>query len=287
MLDTSTLSELYHKGQDNIWDGKDYLKECLKKHGDIKLNATPEKLAAIQNIFGIILWGELAAWKISSALALYLDDNEARMAATSQAHDEARHFYVMHDYLSLIGEVPEDANEHAMDFLETVSNANSVAKMLLGMQMMVEPMALTLFKIVRENNIEPVLSELLLMYEKDEARHVALGTIYLPKLLSEMSVMQKADLLIWQFLGYMKQFEMLRSLKKDFVTLGIDPRKAFEAGRKKQVKAMETLSEGLGREYPFMNEMLKFIDMRAEIDFPKEPAKLMERVKNALEKAVK
>ena len=287
MIDISTLSELYHKGQKNIWDGKDYLQECLDKHGEIKLNTSPAELAAIQNIFGIILWGELAAWKISSALAVHLDDNEARMAATSQAHDEARHFYVMHDYLSLIGEVPEDANEDAMEFLETISNANNLPKMLLGMQMMVEPMALTLFKIVREKNIEPVLSDLLVMYEKDEARHVALGTIYLPKLLEEMSVIQKADLLIWQFLGYMKQFEMLRSLKGDFITLGIDPRKAYEAGRKKQVKAMETLSEGLGRDYPFMDEMLRFIDARAEIDFPKQPAKLLERVKNAFEAAVK
>tara|TARA_Y100000310_G_scaffold326179_1_gene390728 strand:- start:609 stop:1481 length:873 start_codon:yes stop_codon:yes gene_type:complete len=287
MLDVSTLSELYHKGQENIWDGKDYLKECLEKHGEIKLDSSPEKLESIRNIFSIILWGELAAWKISSALATHLEDNEARMAATSQAHDEARHFYVMHDYLSLLGEVPEDANEPAMQFLETVSNANSVAKMLLGMQMMVEPMALTLFKIVRQNNIEPVLSDLLIMYEKDEARHVALGTIYLPSLLKDMSVMQKADLLVWQFLGYMKQFEMLRSLKEDFITLGIDPRKVFEAGRKKQVIAMETLSKGLGKQYPFMDEMIKFIDMRAEIDFPEEPARLVDRIKKACKTAIR
>jgi len=286
MIDISTLSELYHKGQKNIWNGKDYLQECLDKHGEIKLNTSPEKLAAIQNIFSIILWGELAAWKISAALAVQLDDNEARMAATSQAHDEARHFYVMHDYLSLLGEVPEDANEDAMDFLETIANANSVVKMLLGMQMMVEPMALTLFKLIREKNIEPVLSDLLIMYEKDEARHVALGSIYIPKLLNEMSVIQKADLLIWQFLGYMKQFEMLRSLKGDFVALGIDPRNAFEAGRKKQVRAMETLSEGLGRNYPFMDEMLRFIDIRAEIDFPKEALGYSDRIKNAFKKVV-
>lgn len=287
MIEVSNLSELYHKGQDNIWDGRDYLKQCLEKHGDVSLNVSPEQITAIQNIFGIILWGELAAWKISSALALKLQDDEARMAATSQAHDEARHFYVMKDYLKLLGEVPEDSNEYAMEFLDSILNTNSVAKMLLGMQMMVEPMALTLFKIVRENNIEPVLSELLLMYEKDEARHVALGTIYLPELMNKMTKVQKADLLVWQFLGYMKQFEMVRSLKKDFVALGIDPREVFEAGRKKQVKAMKTLSKGLGREYPFMNEMLKIIDMRGEIDFPKESTKFVEKMRNVFETAVK
>lgn len=285
MYDSHNLAELYHKGQKNIWDGKDYLQECIERHGGVKV--TSENAEAIRNIFSVILYGELAAWKISSALAVNLEDNDARMAATSQAHDEARHFYVMHDYLEMLGEVPEDTNEHAMEFLETVANANSVAKMLLGMQMMVEPMALTLFKIVRKNNIDPVLSDLLAMFEKDEARHVALGTIYLPKLLKDMSVVQKADLIMWQFMGYMKQFEMLRSLKDDFVTLGINPRKAFELGRKKQVIAMETLSEGLGKRYPFMDAMLQFIDMRAEISFPRKPTRYTDRIKNAVRVATK
>ena len=33
------------------------------------------------------------------------------MAATGQAHDEARHFYVMRDYLSEIGPVPKNFTE--------------------------------------------------------------------------------------------------------------------------------------------------------------------------------
>ena len=100
MYDSHNLAELYHKGQKNIWDGKDYLQECVEKHGGVKL--TENNTEAIRNIFSVILYGELAAWKISSALAVGLEDNDARMAATSQAHDEARHFYVMHDYLELL-----------------------------------------------------------------------------------------------------------------------------------------------------------------------------------------
>ena len=274
------LANLYHKGQKNIWDGKEYLKECIERHGGI--NLSQDKKEALRNIFGVILYGELAAWKISSALGVSLDDNSARMAATSQAHDEARHFYVMHDYLKLLGEVPQDVNKHAADFLETIASSNNLPKMLLGMQMMVEPMALTLFKIVRKNNIEPVLSDLLEMFEKDEARHVALGTLYLPKILNEMSIVQKADLIMWQFMGYMKQFELLRSLKGDFIALGVSPRKVFEAGKKKQVIAMEVLSEGLGHKYPFMDAMLQFIDARAEISFPAdESTSYKDRIKNA------
>ena len=92
---------------------------------------------------------------------------------------------------------------------------------------------------------------------------------------------------MWQFLGYMKQFEMLRSLKEDFITLDISPRKVFELGRKKQLLAMETLSEGIGKRYPFMDAMLQFIDMRAEISFPREPTRYTDRIKNAVRLTMK
>lgn len=274
------LSQLYHKGQDQIWDGKKYLQECLDRHNGI--NLSDEKKVALRNIFAVILWGELAAWKISARLSTCLDNNHARMAATSQAHDEARHFYVMQDYLGLLGEVPQKMDKYADRFLDSIMRADSSAKMLLGMQLMVEPLALTLFKLIRELNIEPVLSDLLLMYEKDEARHVALGTLYLPVVMEKMSVPAKTDLLVWQFREYMRQFDMLKSLADDFRQLDIDPKDVFALARKKQVKAIELLAEEMGKQYPLMETMLRIIDFRSEINFPEEETDYLNRVKNAV-----
>ena len=282
---SNKVEQLYHKGQRNIWDGKDYLKSCLEKNNGIEL--LPEKQKALGNIFSTILWGELAAWKISSILAATLEDDSARMAATSQAHDEARHFYVMRDYLQLLGidaSTAKGMKKHSEDFLQSIVEADSMPKMLLGMQLMVEPMALTLFKVVREKNIEPVLSDLLLMYEKDEARHVALGTLYLPRMISEMGPLAKADLLVWQFFRYMKQFEMLKELKEDFRALDVSPREVFLLARKKQAKTMELLSEEMGERYPLMDTMLKFIDFRNEIDFPEAESKYLDRLRVAIRK---
>ncbi|MBI4509509.1 MAG: hypothetical protein HY698_07715 [Deltaproteobacteria bacterium] len=84
------LGNLYHRGHDLAWDGRAVLKELLGKYGRIRLPA--ERRAPISRIFGVIMWGELAAWKISAELADQLVPLEARMAATSQAHDETRHF---------------------------------------------------------------------------------------------------------------------------------------------------------------------------------------------------
>src|ERR1700756_24071 len=91
------LERLYHVGHKQAWDGKQVLKELIQKHGGIQM--APEKKRALAEIFSTILWGELAAWSISADLALQLEDTEAKMAATSQVFDEARHFYVMRDYL--------------------------------------------------------------------------------------------------------------------------------------------------------------------------------------------
>ncbi|MEE2828890.1 MAG: ferritin-like domain-containing protein, partial [Myxococcota bacterium] len=164
------MERIYHKGQEKIWDGKTVLAELLEEHGGVQLE--PEKLVPLRRLFAVIFWGELAAWKVSSELALVLEPLEAKMAAASQAHDEARHFYVMHDYLALLDYQPQDLPPAAHRILVEILRADSLAKKLLGMQLMVEPIALTLFHLVRENRLEPVLSDLLAYYERDEARHV-------------------------------------------------------------------------------------------------------------------
>jgi len=281
MSEGNRLENLYHKGQELVWDGHDLLNSLLDKHGTP--NIPVEKAAALHRIFSVIYWGELAAWNISSALVLKLEDTDARLAATSQAHDEARHFYVMERYLETIGSRPSSIDSYSKRFLDSVLKADNAAKMLLGMQLMVEPLALALFKLIRESNIEPVLSELLLMYERDEARHVALGTLYLPRVLKKMSVVQKTDLLAWQFKEYMRQFSMLKARSGDFLSLGISPKTVFDLARKKQIKAMEIMSEEMGRQYPLMGAMIRVIDFRGELEFSDDVDNTnVEKVKSAL-----
>ena len=100
------IGRIYHKGQERAWNGKEILAMLVEEHGVPDLET--EQKEALARIFAIILWGELAAWKISAQLADEMAPLEAKMAATSQAHDEARHFYTMYDYLVLLGYVPEN-----------------------------------------------------------------------------------------------------------------------------------------------------------------------------------
>src|SRR5689334_21654994 len=94
---TRKLSRLYHVAHEKAWDGRAVLAELTARHGGIHF--PEEKKEAMGRLASILLWGELAAWSISADLALRLEDPGAKMAATSQVFDEARHFYVMRDYL--------------------------------------------------------------------------------------------------------------------------------------------------------------------------------------------
>ena len=58
---------IYHRGQELAWDGRDILGEQLAKHGGVHL-AEPQR-GALERIFAIIMWGEMAAWKISATVA--------------------------------------------------------------------------------------------------------------------------------------------------------------------------------------------------------------------------
>jgi hypothetical protein len=51
----------------------------------------------LARVCSIGLCGEQAAWSIRADLALKLDETNAKIAASSQVFDEARHVYVLRD----------------------------------------------------------------------------------------------------------------------------------------------------------------------------------------------
>jgi len=266
----SKLAGIYHQGQKLAWDGRDVLGDLLAKHGRIEL--PPAQKAALGRVFSLILWGELAAWKISAQLADQLVPLEAKMAATGQAHDEARHFYVMHDYLAALGATPQGIDKPARVALDMILGTDSLLEKMTGMQLLVEPFALTVFQLVRETEIEPVLSELLRYYERDEARHVGLGVQHLPLIMQRASKYENARTLWFQFKVMAWTLRGMRELAPDFQALGIDPRDVLLVGRNKVFTATEMLWAGMGIERPPSRRTLEpGVDAMSAILFP-EPS---------------
>ena len=264
----SILERVYHKSQRRSWDGKKVFAALIEEHGRPEL--PKEQRDALGRVFAIILWGELAAWKISAELSDEIEPLEAKLAATSQAFDEARHFYVMHDYLTELGALPDKLDWGAQTLLEEVMNASNLAKKLMGMQLMVEPIALTLFHIVKKLDIEPVLTGLMPYYEKDEARHVALGIQYMPTLMKQLSPLERVDLFAFQLRLITLELFSNYGVQRDMALLGIDPRDLLAVGKAKQLKALEMMMAELGEADNTVPSLIldRYADLVSEMTMP-------------------
>ena len=218
---TDTVARIYHKGHEQAWDGRAVLDELIAKHGGIQFPA--DKREAFSRVASVLLWGELAAWSISADLALKLEDTPAKMAASSQVFDEARHFYVLREYLWRAGVPVVKLGGWSRQLLVELLETENLLFKVVGMQLLVESTAVVVFHKLAEAKLEPVLTELLYYFERDEARHVGLGVLTLPAVLEGLS--DREALALWWFQTKM-QLEMIAggvTINPSFTALGIDP----------------------------------------------------------------
>ena len=183
---TSRLRRLYANATRDAWDGDVVFRDAVQKHGGIQLEH--EKRVALLKVLNVLMWGELAAWFISAELAEGLDDADARLAASSQVFDEARHFYVLRDYVALLHvPVPPPDAYFATGARQLLARSDLTLK-LMAMQLLAEGAATAIFRTLLKHRVEPVLCELLPLIEKDESRHVGLGVMHLPVRFQSMTV---------------------------------------------------------------------------------------------------
>jgi hypothetical protein len=101
--------------------------------------------------------------------------------------DEARHVEVFAKYLDekLSGHYP--INAHLRLLLDDIINDSRWDMTYLGMQIMVEGLALAAFGFIQQMTTEPLLKQLLRYVMADEARHVAFGVLSLQEYYQELS----------------------------------------------------------------------------------------------------
>ena len=275
------LEKVYHTGQHKIWDGKKVLNELFEKYSHIEVH--PDHKQSLENILAIILWGEYEAWTVASEMSAEFEDFGAKMAAVSQAHDEARHFYVMRDYLrKRLNYKPAPVFESALSVLDEVSSTNDLARKLLGMQLMIEPIAITIFRFIRKSKVDPILNELLEYFEADEARHIAIGMKYLPNLIKKMGAWDKIMFVWWQIRMINGEIKGLKAIEADLVKLGLDPLEVFEFAEIKQVTCLKMLSKDMGIGDEMWKPVLKIIRFRKRLAFyPDEKHGPLQRLINS------
>jgi len=112
---------------------------------------------------------------------------DAKYYAATQVMDEARHVEVFAKYLDtkLSGHYP--INAHLRMLLDDIIQDSRWDMTYLGMQIMVEGLALAAFGFIHQLTTEPLLKQLLRYVMSDEARHVAFGVLSLQDYYQELS----------------------------------------------------------------------------------------------------
>ena len=196
-LEHEKLESLYSKSKRHQWNAEldvDWARfepdvDILDRDADFLfrlrcVRELPEdqqaRLFKAANLFLLsqVLHGEQAALMTCGQLVNAVPDMDGKFAAAAQVIDEARHVEVFARYLACHGKrFPIDPDLQKI-VQELLSEHDWEAK-CVGMQVILESIALSFFRLGEDMAVEPVLAQFIGRVHEDEARHVAYGVLTL------------------------------------------------------------------------------------------------------------
>ncbi|MEU7382444.1 MULTISPECIES: ferritin-like domain-containing protein [unclassified Streptomyces] len=194
------LLALYQKGKDKQWDGQKRIDWDLEVDPYDPLG-TPEEA---MTLYGTPYWakmtdrdkGELrrhfAAWQFSQFLhgeqgamicaariVESVPDLDAKFYSATQTVDEARHAEIygrfLHEKIGMLYPI----NDNLQSLLGDTLRDSRWDMPYLGMQVLIEGLALAAFGMIRDTTNKPLPKQILAYVMQDEARHVAFGRMAL------------------------------------------------------------------------------------------------------------
>ena len=153
---------------------------------------------------------------------------DAKYYASTQVMDEARHVEVFAKYLDtkLSGHYP--INAHLRMLLDDIIQDSRWDMTYLGMQIMVEGLALAAFGFMHQMTTEPLLKRLLRYVMSDEARHVAFGVLSLKEHYEGLTSAELRERQEFAFEAALRMRD--RMLQQEvWERMGVEPREALQA----------------------------------------------------------
>jgi hypothetical protein len=170
------------------------------------------------------LHGEQGALICTAKIVETVPWYDAKLYASTQVMDEARHVEVFARYLDEKLEGGYQINAHLRALLDDIVTDSRWDMTYLGMQIMVEGLALAAFGYMHQLTGEPLLKKLLRYVMSDEARHVAFGVLSLQEVYAQMSDVEIKERQIFAFEASLRMRD--RFLQQEvWERMGIDPRK--------------------------------------------------------------
>ncbi len=133
------------------------------------------------------LHGEQAALVVAGRLVGAVPDLESKRYAASQAVDEARHLDVFSRYTRERLPHPYPISASLREMLEDILADSRWDVVALGMQIMVEALAMAAFRLADTTFHDDLIKSIARMVARDEARHVTFGVLSLSGLYDEMT----------------------------------------------------------------------------------------------------
>ncbi|MFW6051525.1 MAG: ferritin-like domain-containing protein [Myxococcota bacterium] len=140
--------------------------------------------------------GEQGALLVASQLVSCAPTYDAKLYAASQTFDEARHVEVFSRYLREKVRIMYPVNPNLKILLDKVLSDPRWDLKFIGMQIIIEGLALAAFHTFRLSARDPLFRQIIDYVIRDEARHVAFGVTYMEQFvkgLSQKEIDDRAD----------------------------------------------------------------------------------------------
>lgn len=212
-LEQKKLLGLYEKGKNLSWnaseldwstdvdiermsvetDSATFINEVLKPPRRLdEKEAITYRVHSNAFLLSQFLHGEQGALMAAAKIVQTVPNEEAKFYAANQVADEARHVEVYHRYLTEKLGLSYEVHPSLKQLLDDILTDERWDITYLGMQIMVEGLALAAFGLLRmTTQSEPLIQEITKRIMADEARHVAFGVLSLQGLYTEQMSSQE------------------------------------------------------------------------------------------------
>ena len=210
------LLSLYQKGKDKQWDQVHRIDwdievephdvlglpvETISIYGTDQWRKIENDQKAIDELslhltswqFSQFLHGEQGAMICSARIVESVPDLDSKFYAATQTMDEARHAETYSRFLQDKVGMLYPINEHLKALLDDTLTDSRWDMPYLGMQVLIEGLALAAFGVLRDMTTKPLPKQILAYVMQDEARHVAFGRMALKDYYSQLTSQERAE----------------------------------------------------------------------------------------------
>ena len=171
----------------------DYVREHL---------GSEERIIAFSNAstlrtFSSILHGEQGALNLSASLCHVLKDQGAQEYAANQTREEARHVTAFAKYIKARWGRPVECGPILKDLLVDIIGSPEVYKKIIGMQMLVEGLAMGAFATIFNETNDPLAKKLTQLVMTDEAFHHKFGKIWADRTIPHLTEAEHEIIEMW------------------------------------------------------------------------------------------